>query len=157
MHYSAAGCALCACRYISDETPMHAYLNAAYIVNNRRKVARDVKPGPVVAIVGPQDCGKTSLTKIMLNYAIRSGWNPLLVETDVRHGMISVPGTLSAVQVRRCCPRARRLVLPACMLLPQTPPEEHLQLAFDPPACACKQAPQAATVSSCKFESVPPM
>ena len=88
------------CRYVSDETPMHAYLNAAFIVNNQRKLARDKRPGPVVAVVGPHDCGKTSLTTILLNYAIRSGWNPLLVETDVRHGMITVPGALSAVQVR---------------------------------------------------------
>jgi polynucleotide 5'-kinase involved in rRNA processing len=86
-------------RYISDDTPMHAYLNAAFIINNQRTAARDIRPGPVIAVVGPNNCGKSSLTKILLNYAIRSGWNPLLVETDVRYGMITVPGTLSAVQV----------------------------------------------------------
>lgn len=82
---------------------MNAYLNAANIINNRRKAARDIRPGPVVAVVGPHDSGKTSLCKILLNYAIRSGWNPLLVEADVRHGMITVPGALSAVQVRCRC------------------------------------------------------
>jgi polyribonucleotide 5'-hydroxyl-kinase len=78
---------------------MNAYLNAAHIIDNQRKLARDVKAGPVVAVIGPSSCGKTSLVKILINYAIRSGWNPLLVETDVRHGMITVPGALSAVQV----------------------------------------------------------
>jgi hypothetical protein len=77
---------------------MNAYLNVAHILGNRRKEARNVKAGPVVAVVGPNSCGKTSLIKILVNYAIRSGWNPLLVETDVRHGMITIPGALSAVQ-----------------------------------------------------------
>lgn len=101
--------AAAAFRYISDDTPMHAYLNTAFIINNRRKATRDIRPGPVVAVVGPNDCGKSSLTKILLNYAIRSGWNPLLVETDVRHGMITVPGALSAVQV--CLAQTRPSVL----------------------------------------------
>lgn len=80
---------------------MNAYLNAAHIINNQRTAARDVKAGPVVAVIGPANSGKTSVVKLLLNYAIRSGWNPLLVETDVRHGMITVPGALSAVQARR--------------------------------------------------------
>jgi polynucleotide 5'-kinase involved in rRNA processing len=79
---------------------MSAYLNSAHIINNQRTAARDVKPGPVVAVVGPPESGKTSLVKILANYAIRSGWSPLLVETDVRCNMSSMPGTLAAVQVR---------------------------------------------------------
>jgi polyribonucleotide 5'-hydroxyl-kinase len=78
---------------------MSAYLNSAHIINNQRTAARDVKPGPVVAVVGPPESGKTSLVKILANYAIRSGWSPLLVETDVRCNMSSMPGTLAAVQV----------------------------------------------------------
>lgn len=87
------------CRYVSGDTPMRAYLNCAHIVNNQRKEARDQRPGPVVAVVGPPQSGKTSLAKILVNYAIRSGWSPLLVETDVRCSLASMPGSLSAVQV----------------------------------------------------------
>jgi polynucleotide 5'-kinase involved in rRNA processing len=86
-------------RYISDETPMDAYLNASHIINNQRKVAREVRPGPVVVVVGPPCSGKTSLVKILANYAIRAGWNPLLVDTSVEQNLISVPGALAAVQV----------------------------------------------------------
>lgn len=88
------------CRYTSDETPMDAYLNASHIINNQRKVAREVRPGPVVVVVGPPCSGKTSLVKILANYAIRAGWNPLLVDTSVEQNLISVPGALAAVQVR---------------------------------------------------------
>lgn len=86
-------------RYVSEETPMNAYLNASQIINNQRKLAREIKPGPVVAVVGPPSCGKTSLVKVLANYAIRAGWNPLLVDTSVQQNLITVPGALAAAQV----------------------------------------------------------
>ena len=78
---------------------MEAYLNASHIINNKRKVAREIRPGPIVVVVGPPCSGRTSLVKILANYAIRAGWNPLLVDTSVEQNLISVPGALSAVQV----------------------------------------------------------
>jgi polyribonucleotide 5'-hydroxyl-kinase len=81
---------------------MDAYLNASHIINNQRKLAREVRAGPVVVVVGPPDSGKTSLVKILANYAIRAGWNPLLVDTSVEQNLISVPGALAAVQVAPC-------------------------------------------------------
>ena len=87
------------CRYISEETPMNAYLNASHIINNQRKLAREIRPGPVVAVVGPPSSGKTSLVKVLANYAIRAGWNPLLVDTSVQQNLITVPGALAAAQV----------------------------------------------------------
>ena len=78
---------------------MEAYLNASHIINNKRKVAREIRPGPIVVVVGPPCSGRTSLVKILANYAIRAGWNPLLVDTSVEQNLISVPGALAAVQV----------------------------------------------------------
>jgi polynucleotide 5'-kinase involved in rRNA processing len=36
-----------------------------------------------VQIVGPTDAGKSSLGKILLNYAVRAGWVPTAVDLDV--------------------------------------------------------------------------
>lgn len=76
---------------------MAEYLNAAHIINNQRAKARDSgAAGPSVAIVGPPDVGKSTLATLLVNYAIRQGWTPLLVDTDVGAGMITLPGCLSA-------------------------------------------------------------
>lgn len=34
-------------------------------------------------IVGPTDSGKSSLSKILLNYAVRCGWAPTAVDLDI--------------------------------------------------------------------------
>lgn len=34
-------------------------------------------------IVGPVDAGKSSLGKILLNYAVRAGWAPTAVDLDI--------------------------------------------------------------------------
>lgn len=46
---------------------------------------------PRVLIMGPENSGKTSVCKILTNYAVRAGqgWAPLLVNTD--------PGEVGAV------------------------------------------------------------
>jgi polynucleotide 5'-kinase involved in rRNA processing len=33
--------------------------------------------------VGPTDSGKSSLSKILLNYAVRCGWAPTAVDLDI--------------------------------------------------------------------------
>lgn len=45
-------------------------------------------------VVGPGDVGKSTLTKILLNYAVRMGRRPIFVDLDVGQGHISVPGTV---------------------------------------------------------------
>merc|ERR1719204_2465407 len=57
--------------------------------------------GPRVLIVGPKDCGKTTLTKILANYAVRLGRKPTLVDLDVGQNMICIPGTVAAVSLER--------------------------------------------------------
>ncbi len=34
-------------------------------------------------IVGPVDAGKSTLGKILLNYAVRAGWAPTAVDLDI--------------------------------------------------------------------------
>ena len=42
--------------------------------------------GPVVMIVGPTDSGKTSLCKLLVNYAVRMGRRPVFADLDVGQG-----------------------------------------------------------------------
>lgn len=36
-----------------------------------------------VQVVGPTDVGKSSLCRILLNYAVRTGWAPTAVDLDI--------------------------------------------------------------------------
>uniref|UniRef100_M4BKZ8 Protein CLP1 homolog n=1 Tax=Hyaloperonospora arabidopsidis (strain Emoy2) TaxID=559515 RepID=M4BKZ8_HYAAE len=83
--------------YTSEETPMDSYLNIHSQLQRRRELAK-VKnaAGPRVLVCGPVDSGKSTLTQILVNYALRLGEKPTLVELDAGHGCLSVPGTLSA-------------------------------------------------------------
>ena len=57
--------------------------------------------GPRVLVVGPQDVGKSTLCRILLNYAVRMGRAPIFVDLDVGQGELSVPTTLGANLVER--------------------------------------------------------
>lgn len=50
--------------------------------------------GPVTMVVGPGDVGKSTLVKLLLNYAVRMARRPIYVDLDVGQGNISVPGTI---------------------------------------------------------------
>jgi polyribonucleotide 5'-hydroxyl-kinase len=87
--------------YISSESPMAAYANVHHAfeemrvralaaihgspiqeydyVNNRR-----TSDPPRVMIVGPENSGKTTLCKILTNYAVNvnQGWVPVLINLD---------------------------------------------------------------------------
>ena len=67
--------------YTAGETPMTSYLNIHTILNNRRKEALSSgKRGPHCIILGPTDSGKSTLTKCLCNWAVRSGWEPAMVD-----------------------------------------------------------------------------
>ena len=77
-------CCICSlCSYEADETPMPSYLNVHDTLEARRQAAQEAtarqqqseaaggRPmeGPRTFVVGPTDSGKSTLCKILLNYA----------------------------------------------------------------------------------------
>ncbi|KAI5795552.1 Pre-mRNA cleavage complex II protein Clp1-domain-containing protein [Geopyxis carbonaria] len=84
--------------YTAEETPMSAYANTHFALERRRGKAAEstTEQGPRVMIIGPEDAGKTSLTKILTGYAVRQGRRPVVVNLDPKEGMLSLPGTLTA-------------------------------------------------------------
>uniref|UniRef100_A0A2R5LJW0 Protein CLP1 homolog n=2 Tax=Ornithodoros turicata TaxID=34597 RepID=A0A2R5LJW0_9ACAR len=101
------GCTLELCgktevAYVAKETPMIFYANIhAVLEQMRQKSEEDDTKGPTVMVVGPTDVGKTSLCRILLNYAVRQGRRPIFVDLDVGQGHISIPGTIGALLVER--------------------------------------------------------
>jgi len=88
--------------YSSKETPMIIYLNThAALEQLRIKAEQDGSRGPITLVVGPTDVGKSTLCRLLLNYAVRLGRRPIYVDLDVGQGSISVPGSLGALLVER--------------------------------------------------------
>ncbi|KAG2483832.1 hypothetical protein HYH03_017355 [Edaphochlamys debaryana] len=93
--------------YVADETPNAAYLNVHQTLSARREEAAKAGPGtaaargPVVVVVGPTDSGKSTLCRMLCNWAVRSEWQPTFVDLDVGQGSVTAPGCLSAVPVEQ--------------------------------------------------------
>ncbi|XKL60133.1 hypothetical protein PGB90_001149 [Kerria lacca] len=91
--------------YISKETPMMFYLNCHCCLEQLREHAeQNDTNGPITLIVGPTDVGKSTLCKILLNYAVRMGGlsrRPIFVDLDIGQGHVSIPGTIGAMIVER--------------------------------------------------------
>ncbi|RKP04708.1 Pre-mRNA cleavage complex II protein Clp1-domain-containing protein [Thamnocephalis sphaerospora] len=86
--------------YVADDTPMPIFLNIHTALEQRRATAETMKTsGPRVVVVGAHDSGKTSLVKLLLNYAVRQGRQPMFVNLDISEGGVTMPGTVSAVMV----------------------------------------------------------
>ncbi|KAF9014076.1 Pre-mRNA cleavage complex II protein Clp1-domain-containing protein [Cyathus striatus] len=101
--------------YVSEETPMAAYGNVHIAFEQMRvRALRDVHGSPIrsddpnaatepprVLVLGPENSGKTSVCKILANYAVRAGqgWTPLLVNVDPSEGGWAVPGAVSVAAV----------------------------------------------------------
>lgn len=71
--------------YLNVHASLEQYRNEAELSGGR---------GPITMIVGPCDVGKSTVTRILLNYAVRMRRRPILVDLDVGQGQISVPGTI---------------------------------------------------------------
>lgn len=88
--------------YIAKETPMVQYLNCHAALEQLRVIADEANgKGPIAMVVGPADVGKSTVCRILLNYAVRQGRRPIYVDLDVGQANISVPGTISALLVER--------------------------------------------------------
>lgn len=71
----------CDVEYLSEETVMHAYLNTHLAIEGmRREAAERGTEGPRVVVMG---VSRTTLTRILVNYAVRSGRTPMYVDLDV--------------------------------------------------------------------------
>ncbi|KAJ7286129.1 hypothetical protein C8J57DRAFT_1286803 [Mycena rebaudengoi] len=106
--------------YVSEETPMAAYANLHIAFEQMRvRALRDLRGSPVpeyeretrtdpprVLILGPENSGKTTVCKILINYAVRAGqgWSPLLVNADPSEGGWAAPGALSVAPVHSPLP-----------------------------------------------------
>ncbi|XP_009640808.1 LOW QUALITY PROTEIN: polyribonucleotide 5'-hydroxyl-kinase Clp1, partial [Egretta garzetta] len=67
----------------------------------RRQAEREDERGPRVMVVGPTDVGKSTVCRLLLNYAVRLGRRPTFVELDVGQGSVSIPGTMGALYIER--------------------------------------------------------
>ncbi|XP_046846682.1 protein CLP1 homolog [Xenia sp. Carnegie-2017] len=89
--------------YVSRETPMLMYLNLHAALDQMREKARKNPglTGPRIMITGPADVGKSTLCRILLNYAVRMGRRPIYCDLDVGQGTISIPGSTGALLIER--------------------------------------------------------
>ncbi|KAG8191312.1 hypothetical protein JTE90_006064 [Oedothorax gibbosus] len=88
--------------YVAKETPMVFYANLHCVLEQTRNHAEDRgTKGPTVLVTGPADVGKSTLCRILLNYAVRLNRRPVYVDLDVEVNSISIPGTVAALPVER--------------------------------------------------------
>lgn len=88
--------------YIAKETPMVLYCNThAALEQMRQKAETEDSRGPRLMVAGPTDVGKSTLCKILINYAARMGRAPIYVDLDCGQMEMSIPGTISALVVER--------------------------------------------------------
>ncbi|KAJ1722280.1 Cleavage polyadenylation factor subunit clp1 [Coemansia erecta] len=89
--------------YVAGETPMDSYINVHMALQQLRVRAHggDMDAAPRVMIVGPEDSGKTSLARLLLNYAVRMDQKPLFVDLDTAGASMTVPGTVSVTPVTK--------------------------------------------------------
>ena len=88
--------------YTADSTPMIAYANTHIQLEAMRDtaLANDVY-GPNVLIVGPNDHGKSTTSRILASYAVRLDRMPVFVDLDVSQGNLTIPGCLTAVVLEK--------------------------------------------------------
>jgi hypothetical protein len=122
--------------YVSEETPMAAYANLHIAFEQMRVRALRAVHGspdseddssantdpPRVLVLGPENSGKTTVCKILTNYAVRAGqdWSPLLVNvdpSDVRVVLFPSPVLVASTESSRVAgPSQGQYQYPLCIL-----------------------------------------
>ncbi|MEW5303064.1 MAG: hypothetical protein WDW36_005793 [Sanguina aurantia] len=88
--------------YLAEETPMVSYLNLSHHLDERRQGAKAAGgQGPRVVVLGPMDSGKSTLVRMLANWAARKGWQPMVVDVDVGQGSLTVPGCVAATPIEQ--------------------------------------------------------
>ena len=83
--------------YTAEETPMVSYVNTHFALEKLRDEAQKKGgEGPRILVIGPSNSGKTTLVKLLTAYAVRMGRQPMVINTDSREGILSIPGSLTA-------------------------------------------------------------
>lgn len=87
--------------YESKNSSIKEYVSLAYILDAYRKLAKKKKTvGPRVLITGNTSSGKSTVSYLLCNYAVKSGFKPLFVEADPKCSCDKIemsrgPGVLS--------------------------------------------------------------
>ncbi|KAI6238910.1 Protein CLP1-like protein [Aphelenchoides fujianensis] len=85
--------------YIATKNqPMLAYVNVHAGITELREKTADGQSGPVVMITGPKCVGKSTLCKVLCNYAVRATTPVVFVDLDVGQNTV-MPGCISMVGV----------------------------------------------------------
>ncbi|WAR12880.1 CLP1-like protein [Mya arenaria] len=88
--------------YTSQDTPNVVYLNMHVALEQmRQKSEKDHTRGPRIMVCGPTDVGKSTLCTMLLNYGVRLGRAPMLVDLDVGQGQVSIPCSMGAFTIER--------------------------------------------------------
>jgi polynucleotide 5'-kinase involved in rRNA processing len=86
-YYSASYCLLLlssCCSYVAEDTPNVSYINCHQIIHNLREEAKaSGGQGPRVVVAGPTDSGKSSMCRMLLNWAVRAQHQPTYVDLDI--------------------------------------------------------------------------
>lgn len=105
---TARGCTLefegsCDRQRVVELTPetsaANLYMNLHILLDRLRHEARNGRPpitGPRLMVVGPDSVGKSTLARTLTAYAVKAGFQPIVVNTSPREGMLPLPGTLTA-------------------------------------------------------------
>ncbi|KAL1744021.1 Pre-mRNA cleavage complex II protein Clp1-domain-containing protein [Schizophyllum fasciatum] len=103
--------------YTSEETPMVVYANLHIALEQMRvRALANIRGSPIpedegdpdatsepprILVLGPENSGKTSLCKMLVNYASRvgQGWSPVVANLDPAEGAFALPGAISAAAI----------------------------------------------------------
>jgi polyribonucleotide 5'-hydroxyl-kinase len=84
--------------YAGQETDYAVeWLNVHGMLDTLR--VQDPSQGPRVLVVGPDFVGKTSLSRSLVAWSVRSGSSPVAINLDPREGLLGPPSALTAVAV----------------------------------------------------------